>query len=79
MESDISDIYLQLHKGFEDESNFLVSTHTIGEVMKDQRCFACPSSTKSWLASHSLAYCYIYIPYILWPSLQFPQPSDTGI
>ena len=39
MESDISDIYLQLHNSFEDESKCLVSTHLIGAVMKDQLCF----------------------------------------
>lgn len=43
VESDISDIYLQLHKSFEDESKVLVSTHTTGTVMKDQLCFTCLS------------------------------------
>ena len=39
MENDISDIYLQLHNSFEDETKCLVSTHLIGAVMKDQLCF----------------------------------------
>lgn len=32
VESDISDIYLQLHKSFEEESKVLVSTHMFGQL-----------------------------------------------
>lgn len=35
VDSDISDIYLQLHKSFEEESRFLVSTHSTEAVIKD--------------------------------------------
>ena len=41
VENDISDIYLTLHKSFEDETKLLVSTNRTGAVMKDQLCFYC--------------------------------------
>ena len=41
VKSDISDIYLRLHKSFQEESNFMVRTHTTEVVMKVQFCFRC--------------------------------------